>query len=39
MYAGIGLCIFAVLVMVLLRPYPRWGAHGTPRDQGGQHRV
>ena len=25
MYAGIGLCIVAVLVMVLLRPYPQWG--------------
>jgi len=25
MYAGIGLCVVAVLVMVLLRPYPQWG--------------
>ena len=38
MYAGIGLCVFALLVMVLLRPYPQWSAHGTPRDQG-KHRV
>ena len=25
MYAGIGPCAVAVLVMVLLRPYPQWG--------------
>jgi len=31
MQAGIGLCIFAVLVMVLLRPYPKWGAQEAPR--------
>jgi sugar phosphate permease len=31
MYAGIGLCVFAVLVMVLLRPYPRWTARETTR--------
>lgn len=31
MYAGIGLCIVAVLVMVLLRPYPQWGARESTR--------
>jgi sugar phosphate permease len=31
MYAGIGLCAVAVLVMVLLRPYPKWSTHELPR--------
>ena len=31
MHVGIWLCVVAVLVMVLLRPYPKWDAPETPR--------